>query len=191
MHSPRENAGAGDTVGAATRPPLWLLTCGTRGSGKSALIVRLFDDAEAARAPDSAADYREYASAHRAFMVADSSGEALANVATHAELALLLVDADEGVSVETRRQALIARLMGVRRLVIAVNKIELVGFERTVFDDICGNLRGFAQDVGFDRVACIPVSARDGDNVVSRGRAHTLVRGPAAARLSRTGRGGR
>ncbi len=89
----------------------------------------------------------------------------MATGASNSELAVLLVDARKGLLAQTRRHAIIASLLGIRYVVLAVNKIDLVGFDRAVFDEIAQGFRAFASELGFKDIACIPISARYGDNV--------------------------
>jgi bifunctional enzyme CysN/CysC len=98
--------------------------------------------------------------------------------ASLADVAVLLVDARKGLLVQTRRHATIAGLLGVRQFVLAVNKMDLVGFDRQVFDAIVGEFRGFAARLGEVAVTAIPVCARDGDNVIEPSGRMGWYRGP-------------
>ena len=109
----------------------------------------------------------------------------MATGASTADLAVLLVDARKGVLAQTRRHSLICSLLGIRHIVLAVNKLDLVGFDRAVFDRIAGDYAAFAADSASASVVTIPLSARHGDNVTERSAQHALVRGPAAARIPR------
>ena len=113
--------------------------------------------------------YRYFATARRKFILADTPGHEqytrnMATGASTAEVAILLVDARHGVREQTRRHARIAQLLGITTLVLAVNKMDLVEFDRAVFDEIC---REFAAIQGDARVHAIPLSALNGDNVIS------------------------
>jgi bifunctional enzyme CysN/CysC len=186
MRNPAETAAADAApMGAGGRSPLRLLICGARGSGKSTLAGGLFGGPQAAQPQGLAVDtgYRYAAAARRAFLVADISGDAkgtrdLAAAASHAQLAILLVDAGEGLTGQTRRQALIASLMGVRHLVLAVNKIDLVGFDRAGFDEICESSRTFVRELNFTQIACVPVCARERDNLSVRSARTPWYAGP-------------
>jgi bifunctional enzyme CysN/CysC len=117
--------------------------------------------------------YRLFQTKKRGFIVADTPGHEqytrnMATGASTADLALLLVDARKGVVVQTRRHSLICSLLGIRHVVLAVNKLDLVDFDRPTFDDITKEYRAFAADLGFTSLQTIPVSARFGDNVASR-----------------------
>src|ERR1700704_2562837 len=115
--------------------------------------------------------YRFFSTPRRSFIVADSPGHEqytrnMATGASTADLAVLLVDARKGVLAQTRRHSLICSLFGIRHVVLAVNKLDLVGFDRTVFDRITEDYAGFAGDLGFASLVMIPLSARDGDNLI-------------------------
>ena len=80
---------------------------------------------------------------------------------------MLLVDARKGVLTQTRRHSLICSLLGIRHVVLAVNKIDLVGYDRAVFERIAEDYAGFAAELGFASLAMIPISARQGDNITA------------------------
>ena len=114
--------------------------------------------------------YRYFATARRKFILADTPGHEqytrnMATGASTADLAILLVDARHGVREQTRRHARIARLLGISHFVLAVNKMDLVGFDRGVFDSI---REGFSELVDGAELHAIPLSALNGDNVVER-----------------------
>jgi sulfate adenylyltransferase subunit 1 len=114
--------------------------------------------------------YRYFATARRKFILADTPGHEqytrnMATGASTADLAILLVDARHGVRVQSRRHAQIARLLGITDYVLAVNKMDLVDFDRRVFDDICDE---FGRLLPGARLHPIPMSALDGDNVITR-----------------------
>src|SRR5258708_24893828 len=114
--------------------------------------------------------YRFFATSKRAFIVADTPGHEqytrnMATGASTSELAVILVDARKGVLPQTKRHAFIGRLLGIRQIVMAVNKMDLVGFERRPFDDLPQHVSAFPSDLGAVSVAAIPLSARFGDNV--------------------------
>jgi bifunctional enzyme CysN/CysC len=103
----------------------------------------------------------------------------MATGASTADLAIVLIDARQGVLRQTRRHSFIASLLGIRHIVLAVNKIDLVGFDRAVFDRIVGDYRAFAKDLGFETLTPIPISARYGDNVTQRSGRMDWYSGPA------------
>jgi bifunctional enzyme CysN/CysC len=156
---------------------------GTAG-GKLDLSL-LVDGLEAEREQNITIDvaYRYFATAARSFMVADTPGHEqytrnMATGASTAGLAVILVDARKGVLPQTRRHARICALMGIKYAVLAVNKIDLVGFDRKVFEGICSEFESFASGLGFLSIQSIPVSALHGDNVFRRSVHAHWYRGP-------------
>ncbi len=114
--------------------------------------------------------YRYFATARRKFILADTPGHEqytrnMATGASTADVAILLVDARHGVRVQSRRHAQIARLLGISDFVLAVNKMDLIDFDRGVFDEICDN---FAETLHGATLHPIPLSALHGDNVITR-----------------------
>jgi sulfate adenylyltransferase large subunit len=114
--------------------------------------------------------YRYFATARRKFILADTPGHEqytrnMATGASTADLAVLLVDARHGVREQTKRHARIARLLGISSFVLAVNKMDLLDFDRSVFEGICDDFAGLVDDAP---VHAIPISALDGDNVITR-----------------------
>jgi sulfate adenylyltransferase large subunit len=114
--------------------------------------------------------YRYFATARRKFILADTPGHEqytrnMATGASTADVAILLVDARHGVREQTRRHARIAQLLGISDLALAVNKMDLVEFDRAIFDEIC---REFEAIQGSAQVHAIPMSALNGDNVITR-----------------------
>jgi bifunctional enzyme CysN/CysC len=146
---------------------------GTNGSDID--FALLVDGLEAEREQGITIDvaYRFFSTAKRKFIVADTPGHEqytrnMATGASTADVAVVLIDARQGVLVQTRRHSIIASLLGIRHVVLAVNKIDLVGFDRTVFDRISRDYAKFAQNFGFKSITPIPMSARFGDNVTRR-----------------------
>ncbi len=92
----------------------------------------------------------------------------MATGASTADLAVMLVDARKGILRQTRRHSYIASLLGIRHVVLAVNKIDLVDYDEAVFDAIVADYQAFAEDLGFATIQPIPISARYGDNVTER-----------------------
>ncbi|MDQ3212910.1 MAG: GTP-binding protein, partial [Acidobacteriota bacterium] len=114
--------------------------------------------------------YRYFATARRKWILADTPGHEqytrnMATGASTADVAILLVDARQGVREQTRRHAKIARLLGISSFVLAVNKMDLVGFDRDVFDATCAD---FAEMMAGATLHAIPLSALHGDNVIAR-----------------------
>jgi bifunctional enzyme CysN/CysC len=134
----------------------------------------LLDGLEAEREQGITIDiaYRFFATERRAFIVADAPGHEqytrnMATAASTADLAVLLVDARKGLLPQTKRHTIICALFGVQHVVVAINKIDLVSYDREVFARIAGDYAKFAAQFGFRSVTPIPVSARFGDNVVT------------------------
>ena len=156
---------------------------GTTGEVDYALLL---DGLEAEREQGITIDvaYRYFSTSKRAFIVADTPGHEqytrnMATGASNAELAVLLVDARKGLLVQTRRHAIIASLLGIRYVALAVNKIDLIGFDRAVFEQIATAFKAFAAELGFKETVCIPISARDGDNVSAASARTSWYAGPS------------
>ena len=133
----------------------------------------LVDGLEAEREQGITIDvaYRYFATGRRRFIVADAPGHEqytrnMATPASTSQLAVLLVDARKGLLNQTHRHSYIVSLLGIRNVVLAVNKMDAVGWDRSVFDDIAFAYSKVAAGVGITDVACIPISALQGDNVV-------------------------
>ena len=146
---------------------------GTTAPGELDLAL-LFDGLEAEREQGITIDiaYRYFSTARRSFIVADAPGHEqytrnMATAASTADLAVLLVDARKGLLTQTLRHSYIASLMGIRRVVLAVNKMDLVNWDQAVFDGIAAAYRKFATDIHLTDVTCIPISALRGDNVAA------------------------
>jgi bifunctional enzyme CysN/CysC len=127
--------------------------------------------------------YRYFSTAKRSFIVADTPGHVqytrnMATGASGCDLAVLLVDARKGLLTQTRRHSFIVHLLGIRHVVLAVNKMDLVAYSRERFEEIAAAYRAFAGELGIARIACIPVSARAGDNVVLESAAMPWYNGP-------------
>jgi bifunctional enzyme CysN/CysC len=145
----------------------------------------LVDGLEAEREQGITIDvaYRFFATDKRKFIVADTPGHEqytrnMATGASNSELAVILVDARKGILVQTRRHAYIASLLGIRHVVLAVNKIDLVGYSEEIFHSIVADFSAFAQKLNFTSLVPIPISARYGDNVLGRSAAMPWYRGP-------------
>jgi bifunctional enzyme CysN/CysC len=154
-------------------------------TGADVDFALLLDGLEAEREQGITIDvaYRYFATPRRRFIVADTPGHEqytrnMATGASNAELAVLLVDARKGLLVQTRRHAIIASLMGIRYAVLAVNKIDLVGFDKSAFDEIVTEFAGFAGALGFKDITAIPMSVRFGDNVSAHSERTPWYTGP-------------
>lgn len=127
--------------------------------------------------------YRFFATDHRKFIVADTPGHEqytrnMATGASTAEVAVILVDAENGVLTQTRRHSFICSLLGISQIALAVNKMELVNFDREVYERIVQDYEDFAKQLDFDQITAIPVSALKGDNVVARSPKTPWYSGP-------------
>lgn len=114
--------------------------------------------------------YRYFTTDHRSFIVADTPGHEeytrnMAVGASFADLAVILIDASQGVLVQTRRHARICKLMGIRYFVFAVNKMDLVDYSASRFHEIRVQIQGLERELLLDSVKVIPLSATEGDNV--------------------------
>ena len=118
--------------------------------------------------------YRYFATPKRKFIIADTPGHEqytrnMVTGASTANLAVILIDARKGVLTQSRRHAYLASLVGIPHIVVAVNKMDLVDYSQTVFDDIHKEFSAFSDDLGLKNVEYIPMSALNGDMVVERG----------------------
>lgn len=128
--------------------------------------------------------YRFFSTDKRKFIVADTPGHEqytrnMATGASTAHVAVLLVDSRYGVQVQTRRHAYIASLLGIKHVVVAVNKMDINDFDQRIFTDIETEFRDFAKALNFDEITCIPMSALDGDNVTIKSERAPWYKGPA------------
>jgi bifunctional enzyme CysN/CysC len=147
---------------------------GTRGSERD--LALLVDGLAAEREQGITIDvaYRYFATDRRKFIVADTPGHEqytrnMVTGASTADLAVILVDARKGVLTQTRRHSYLARLLGISRIVLAVNKMDLVSYERTVFEAIVADYRAFGAQIALMDITPIPISAVYGDNITQHG----------------------
>jgi len=117
--------------------------------------------------------YRFFATSKRKFIVADTPGHEqytrnMVTGASTADVAVVLVDARQGVLTQTRRHAFLVSLMGISNIALAINKMDLVGFDVAVFNRIVDSFNEFAQPLGFNSITAIPLSALKGDNMTQR-----------------------
>ena len=128
--------------------------------------------------------YRFFTTEHRKFIVADTPGHEqytrnMATGASTADLAVLLIDARQGVLTQTKRHAFIASQLGVRHIVLAVNKMDLVDYSENIFNEIVEDFKAFAAQLDIPNLHAIPVSALVGDNVVDGSRFMHWYEGPS------------
>ena len=157
---------------------------GTRG--RELDLALLLDGLQAEREQRITIDvaYRYFATARRRFIVADAPGHEqytrnMATGASTSEAAVVLVDARRGIAPQTHRHSFIVSLLGIRHVILAVNKMDLVGWDEARFTAITGDYLGFARRLGIDDVRCVPVSALTGDNVLGPSDEMPWYRGPA------------
>ena len=157
---------------------------GTQGDGLDYAL--LLDGLQAEREQGITIDvsYRFFRTAKRKFIVADTPGHEqytcnMATGASGAELAVILIDARKGVLTQTRRHSRIVHMLGIRHVVIAINKMDLVDWSEQRFADIERDYRSFAQDLDFSSIRFIPLSALNGDNLISRSSAAPWYPGPS------------
>jgi bifunctional enzyme CysN/CysC len=158
-------------------------------TGEDFDFALLVDGLEAEREQGITIDvaYRFFATSKRKFIVADTPGHEqytrnMATGASTADLAIVLVDARQGILRQTRRHSFIASLLGIKHVVVAINKIDLVGHSQEVFDAIFHDYLAFASELGFASIVPIPISARYGDNVIEPSQKTPWYRGPSLLR---------
>ncbi|PKP64569.1 MAG: adenylyl-sulfate kinase [Alphaproteobacteria bacterium HGW-Alphaproteobacteria-7] len=122
--------------------------------------------------------YRFFATEKRKFIVADTPGHEqytrnMVTGASTADLAVILIDARKGVLQQTRRHSFLVHLLGIRNVVLAVNKMDLVGYDQAVFDAIVADYRAFATSIGIGAFTAIPISGFKGDNITASPSANT------------------
>jgi bifunctional enzyme CysN/CysC len=127
--------------------------------------------------------YRFFATDHRKFIVADTPGHEqytrnMITGASTADTAVILVDARQGVLTQTRRHSFLCSLVGIRHVILAVNKMDLMEFSRETFENIVEDYRDFAKVLNFESITPIPLSALKGDNVIQRSANTAWYRGP-------------
>ncbi|MCB1948976.1 sulfate adenylyltransferase subunit CysN [Nitrosomonas sp.] len=153
------------------------ITSTTRRRGMEGVDLSLLTDGlQAEREQGITIDvaYRYFATPKRKFIIADTPGHEqytrnMVTGASTANLAVILIDARKGVLTQSRRHAYLASLVGIPHLVVAVNKMDLVDYSQSVFDEICKDFSRFAERLNFHHIDFIPISALRGDMVVERG----------------------
>jgi bifunctional enzyme CysN/CysC len=153
--------------------------------GENIDFALLLDGLEAEREQGITIDvaYRFFATDKRKFIVADTPGHEqytrnMATGASTADLAVILIDARKGVLIQTKRHTYIANMLGVRHIVLAVNKMDLVDYSRARFHEIVANYLQVAEHLGFETITPIPMSALKGENVTRRPETMTWHEGP-------------
>ncbi len=159
-------------------------------TGEDLDLALLVDGLQAEREQGITIDvaYRYFSTEKRKFIIADTPGHEqytrnMATGASTAQLAILLVDARKGVQVQTRRHSFIVSLLGIHHLVLAINKMDLVGFDAATYERIREEYLEFVAQLGVRDVRCIPVSALRGDNVARPSAAMPWYDGPTLLQL--------
>ena len=127
--------------------------------------------------------YRFFSTKKRTFIVADTPGHEqytrnMVTGASTADLSVILIDARKGILTQTRRHSVLVQLLGIRHVVLVVNKMDLVDYAKNVFTKIETEYRAFASEIGLPDVACIPISAVKGDNIIERSSVMSWYEGP-------------
>jgi len=127
--------------------------------------------------------YRFFSTDRRKFIVADTPGHEqytrnMVTGASTADLAIILIDARRGVLTQTRRHSFLVSLLGIKQVVLAINKMDLVGYGKDVFDRILGDYTAFAAQLAIDKIVPLPISALAGDNITQRSGNMPWYRGP-------------
>jgi bifunctional enzyme CysN/CysC len=131
--------------------------------------------------------YRFFTTERRKFIVADTPGHEqytrnMVTGASTADLAVILVDARKGVLTQTRRHSFLVSLLGISQVVVAVNKLDLVDYDESIFTAIEADYRSFATQIGLEDITCIPVSALKGDNIIEASSQTPWYSGPTLLR---------
>ena len=127
--------------------------------------------------------YRFFSTDRRKFIVADTPGHEqytrnMVTGASTADVAVILIDARKGVLTQTRRHSYIVSLIGIKHVVLAINKMDLVGYSQQIFDKIVAEYREFAAQIGLENIVPVPLSALRGDNMLERSSATSWYQGP-------------
>jgi len=127
--------------------------------------------------------YRFFSTDKRKFIVADTPGHEqytrnMVTGASTAEVAIILIDARKGVLTQTRRHSFLTSLVGIRKVVLAINKMDLVDYSQERYQAIIDEYKIFAEDLGFEEICCIPISALKGDNIVAASELTPWYKGP-------------
>lgn len=135
--------------------------------------------------------YRYFASEQRKFIIADTPGHEqytrnMATGASTADLAVILIDARHGVQVQTKRHSYICSLLGIKHVIVAINKMDAIDYDQTTYQQIKKDYRKFAKNLSFDDIRFVPLSALKGDNVVNESKNMTWYPGSTLMKLLNT-----
>lgn len=177
-----------DQLAAVTRDSAKVGTTGERPD-----LALLVDGLQAEREQGITIDvaYRYFSTAKRKFIIADTPGHEqytrnMATGASNCELAIILIDARKGVQTQTRRHSFIASLLGIKHIIVAVNKMDLVDFNEDRFVEIQLQYREFARKLNIPNINFVPISALDGDNIVSRSERSPWYKGKTLMEILET-----
>ena len=156
---------------------------GTQGQGID--FALLVDGLAAEREQGITIDvaYRFFSTEKRKFIVADTPGHEqytrnMVTGASTADLAVILIDARKGVLVQTRRHSYLAHLVGIRHIVLAINKMDLVDYDQSTYEHIVADYRAFAKKIGIEKFTAMPISGLAGDNIASKSEGMPWYEGP-------------
>ena len=135
--------------------------------------------------------YRYFATEQRKFIIADTPGHEqytrnMATGASNCDLAIILIDARHGVQVQTRRHSFICSQLGIKHVIIAINKMDAVDYDQNIYQQIKSDYRDFAQNLEFEDIRFVPISALKGDNVVNESKQMTWYPGSTLLKLLNT-----
>ena len=154
-------------------------------TGDQADLALLVDGLQSEREQGITIDvaYRFFSTPSRKYIIADTPGHEqytrnMATGASTADLAIILIDARKGVQTQTQRHSFIASLLGIRQIIVAVNKMDLVGYDETTFREIEADYRAFSKNLGFQSIEVLPVSALAGDGVIHASNQMPWFAGP-------------
>ncbi|USD36481.1 MULTISPECIES: sulfate adenylyltransferase subunit CysN [Ferrimonas] len=159
-------------------------------TGERPDLALLVDGLQAEREQGITIDvaYRYFSTDKRKFIIADTPGHEqytrnMATGASTADLAIILVDARYGLLEQTRRHSFLVSLLGIKQIVVAINKMDLKAYDQSVFDAISAQYAQMAESLGFERIDYVPMSALEGDNVASLSAAMPWYQGPSLLAL--------
>ncbi len=162
-------------------------------TGDQADLALLVDGLQSEREQGITIDvaYRYFSTARRKFIIADTPGHEqytrnMATGASTADAAVILVDARNGVQTQTRRHSYIVSLLGIEKVIVAVNKMDLVDYDQGRFEEIWAEYQDFSNKLDFEEIHCLPVAALGGDNVTVRGENLAWFDGPTLIELLET-----
>jgi len=164
---------------------------GTVGEGVD--LALLVDGLQAEREQGITIDvaYRYFSTTKRKFIIADTPGHEqytrnMATGASNCQLAIILIDARYGVQTQTRRHSYIASLLGIKHVVVAINKMDIKDYSEQVYNDICADYAAFAEELGMSDIHYVPLSALVGDNVVNKSNNMPWYRGETLMEMLET-----